>query len=136
MKVFAVIDTNVLVSALLKPGSIPDLVMQEAMGGRIIPVINKDIVYEYKSVLRRAKFGFDGAKVKFVLDEITKRAIFCDAMVIEDSLPDPKDAVFYAVTMEKRTSDDAYLVTGNLRHFPEEPFIVTPREMIEILLSK
>ena len=29
--------------------------------------------------------------------------------------------------------DDAYLVTGNIRHFPEKPFIVTANEFLEIL---
>ena len=47
-------------------------------------------------------------------------------------LPDVKDLPFYEVVMEKR-EDDAYLVTGNLRHFPVKPFIVTAREMLDIL---
>ena len=35
--------------------------------------------------------------------------------------------------METRKEDDAYLVTGNLKHFPVRPFIVSPREMLEIM---
>jgi hypothetical protein len=46
---------------------------------------------------------------------------------------DAKDVVFYAVLMEKRKDNDAYLVTGNLKHFPLRPYIVTPREMLDIL---
>ena len=46
-------------------------------------------------------------------------------------LPDMKDLPFYEVVLEKR-SDDAYLVTGNIKHFPQEPFIVTPRELLDI----
>ena len=49
------------------------------------------------------------------------------------SLPDPDDIVFYEVKMSK---EDAYLVTGNLKHFPNTPFVVTPKEMIEILAGK
>lgn len=41
-------------------------------------------------------------------------------------IPDPKDVVFYAVLMEKRREEDAWLVTGNLRHFPMRTYIVTP----------
>ena len=48
-------------------------------------------------------------------------------------MPDPEDIVFYAVTMEKRQDQEAYLVTGNIKHFPEKPFVVTPREMLAIL---
>ena len=49
-------------------------------------------------------------------------------------LPDMKDLPFYEVVMEKR-DDGAYLVTGNLRHFPKETFIVTPRELLDLLAS-
>ncbi len=54
----------------------------------------------------------------------------------EMDYPDPKDAVFYEVVMEKRKSNDAYLVTGNIKHFPEKHFVVTPREMFDIILGK
>ncbi|MBQ9157285.1 MAG: hypothetical protein IJ137_10955 [Eubacterium sp.] len=55
---------------------------------------------------------------------------------MKENLPDPKDVVFYAVTMEARKADDAYLVTGNIKHFPLKPFVVTPREMLTILENK
>lgn len=47
-------------------------------------------------------------------------------------LPDMDDLVFYEVVMEKR-DDDAYLITGNRKHFPKREYIVTPAEMIEII---
>lgn len=50
-------------------------------------------------------------------------------------LPDMKDLPFYEVVMEKR-EDGTYLVTGNLKHFPTRPFIVTAREMLNILDGK
>ena len=43
-----------------------------------------------------------------------------------------KDLPFYEVVMEKRV-DDAYLVTGNLKHFPKRTYIVTARQMLDIL---
>ena len=51
------------------------------------------------------------------------------------TLPDMKDIPFYEVVMEKR-KDETYLVTGNLKHFPAEPFIVTARQMLDILDGK
>jgi len=51
-------------------------------------------------------------------------------MVDDETFSDPKDIVFYEVKMSK---EDAYLVTGNIKHFPRKPFVVTPREMVEIL---
>lgn len=50
-------------------------------------------------------------------------------------LPDPKDRVFYEVVLEERKTEDAYLVTGNIKHFPIETFVVTPRKMLDIIFS-
>ena len=133
MSVFAIIDTNVLVSAMMKPQSVPGQVVKESLNGQIIPVVNWEIMDEYKKVLRRLKFGFDPRDVSVLLKELEKRAVYCDASTIEDLMPDPKDIVCYAVTMEKRQDQEAYLVTGNIKHFPEKPFVVTPREMLAIL---
>jgi hypothetical protein len=52
---------------------------------------------------------------------------------VDDILPDASDVIFYAITMEKRKENEAYLITGNLKHFPSRSFIVTLREMLEIM---
>ena len=57
----------------------------------------------------------------------------CMYRPIEDYVPDPDDAIFYEVVMEARETTDAYLVTGNIKHFPVKPYVVTPKEMLEIL---
>ena len=133
MKYYAVLDTNVLVSALLKNGSIPWLVAEEALHGDIIPVLNDDIWAEYEDVLNRPKFKFEKRAVSVLLSELRKRAVFAEPSLIEDVVPDPKDVVFYAVLMEKRKEEEAYLVTGNLKHFPVKTYVVTPREMLDIM---
>lgn len=56
--------------------------------------------------------------------------MICYAVI--DTNPDMKDVPFYEVVLEK-WDDDAYLVTGNIKHFPKEPYIVTPRELLDIL---
>ena len=48
----------------------------------------------------------------------------------DEFFPDPKDIVFYEVALSK---EDAYLVTGNKKHFPQKSIVVTPAEMLEIL---
>ena len=136
MRYLAVIDTNVLVSALLRSASVPGIIAQESLNGRIIPLLNDEIISEYREVLLRPKFRFDRGAVDALLNGIIKRGVHVDALMpVEDLLPDPKDAVFYRVVMEARKDDDAYLVTGNLKHFPTKHFIVTPREMLEIIES-
>lgn len=133
MRYYAILDTNVLVSAMLKTGSVPAQVLAEAMSGSIIPVLSDGIIAEYEDVLNRPKFRFDKRAVRVFMDELKRRAIYTDAGPIDDVVPDPKDVVFYAVLMEKRREDDAYLVTGNLKHYPVRTYIVTPREMLDIL---
>ncbi len=71
--------------------------------------------------------------IKLTIDTIIKRGFAVDTGPIEDILPDPKDVVFYAVTMEQKKESDAYLVTGNVKHFPKVNFVVTPREMLDII---
>ena len=135
MRYYAVLDTNVLVSALLKTGSVPGQVTAEALYGNIIPILNDEIVAEYEDVLNRPKFHFDKKAVTVLLDELKKRAVYSDYGLSENEIPDPKDIVFYAILMEKRKEEDAYLVTGNIKHFPMRTYIVTPREMLDIIRS-
>jgi len=133
MRCYAVLDTNVLVSALLKTASVPGQVLAEALLGDIIPVLNEGIIEEYEDVLNRPKFRFDKRLAQVFMDELKRRAVYADVGIIDGEVSDPKDVVFYAVLMEKRREEDAYLVTGNLKHFPMRTYIVTPREMLDIL---
>ena len=133
MTKYGVIDTNVLVSAMLKENSVPGLVLKHAFDGNVVPLLNDKILEEYQEVLLRKKFPFLEEDVNIVLENLQERGAFVNAGRLNIELPDVKDIVFYAVVMEKRKEDFAYLVTGNIKHFPKEPFVVTPREMLEIL---
>lgn len=132
-KIYAVIDTNVLVSALLPHQGVtnPSVVLGAIMNERIIPVFNSEILGEYLEVLTREKFHFQRTSVETVVNHIKQIGLELDRTGSwEGVFPDPKDIVFYEVTLSK---DDAYLVTGNIKHFPKKPFVVTPAEMVEIL---
>lgn len=133
MRYYAVIDTNVLVSALLRCSSIPGVIAQESLTGRIIPLLSDEIIEEYRDVLTRRKFHFDHGAVEALINGIIKRGIFLDVEPTDEPMIDPDDVVFYEVVMEGRKDGEAYLVTGNIKHFPAKHFIVTPREMLEIL---
>lgn len=138
MTYYAVIDTNVLVSAMFSFNSVPGKISVEAMIGDIIPLISDEIIAEYEDVLNRRKFQFDRNAVKDVIDTIMRRGIPIDAGSVKELLPDPKDAVFYEVVMEARNQNktkDSYLVTGNTKHFPLKRYVVTPRQMLDILES-
>lgn len=135
MKYYAVIDTNVLVSAMLKWNSIPGNVVQFAFNGTIIPLLHESIIKEYREVLSRPKFHLTEDIINGVIDEIERLGVYVDSEELDIELIDPKDRIFYEVVMEERKSEDAYLVTGNIKHFPVETYIVTPREMIDIIVS-
>ena len=84
MKYYAVLDTNVLVSAMLKTNSVPGQVTAEALNGDIIPILNDEIMAEYEDVLSRPKFRFDKKTVKIFLNELKKRAVYSDYGLIEE----------------------------------------------------
>lgn len=134
MKYYAVIDTNVLVSAMLKWKSVPGSIVELSFQGPIIPLVNDAILKEYRGVLSRPKFHLTEDIVADIITSIAEKAVRVDAEHIDIDLPDPKDRFFYEVVMEERKDEDAYLVTGNIKHFPVKPFIVTPREMLNIIL--
>ena len=133
--IYAVIDTNVVVSALLSSdsNSNPAIVLRAVLQGRIIPVFNEEILDEYMKVLLRDKFHFNKSYIDIIISHIKRIGLKAERVKILDEIfPDTKDIVFYEVAMSK---DDTYLVTGNTKHFPKKPFVVTPAEMVEILNS-
>ena len=136
MRYLVVIDTNVLVSALLsKYNNAATVQILEAVFNEIIiPVFNDEIIDKYTDVLQRPKFKFDNALVQLLISAIKAHGIFTNQLTTNVTLPDPKDLVFYEVVMAKQ-KDNAYLVTGNSKHFPHEPFIVTPNELLPIIQS-
>ncbi len=135
MTYYAVIDTNVLVSALLSKhsDSATVLLVERMILGDLIPVYSADTMKEYQEVLRRKKFKFSIEQIDYLLSAILHFGLMVEPSPTGENLPDPKDLPFYEVVMEKRKTDDAYLVTGNQKHFPIKPFIVTAKEMLDIL---
>ena len=137
MKVYAVIDTNVIVSAFLTrhSDSATVKVLNAIADGFLIPLYNQEILKEYDEVLHRGKFCFVEERIQKLLAMIQRLGLHVNPSPTNEILPDMDDLVFYEVVMEKR-EDDAYLVTGNLRHFPPRDYIVTPAEMMALIESK
>ncbi len=123
--VIAVIDTNILVSALISrnPDSAAVKVLAAVFEKRITPMINDEIMKEYREVLARPKFRLPKDLVSGVSNRVACNEFF----------PDADDRVFYEVAL---SNSDAYLVTGNARHFPKARIVVSPAAMLDILRSK
>ena len=132
MKVYAVIDTNVFVSALLgrNADSATSKIFYAVLSQKLFPLYNETIMDEYKDVLRRSKFTFPKEDVDRIINAVKKNGMPADRVASGEDFPDPDDAVFYEVALSK---EGAYVVTGNLKHFPRKPIVVTPAEMVEIL---
>ena len=135
MVFYVVIDTNVLVSSLLKRDSIPAKILDLVISGIIVPLFNEEILKEYAEVLSRKEFGFSVEDIGKLLNFVIQKGLLLEKTAVQETLPDPDDAVFYEIVMSARKNRDAYLVTGNIRHFPAKNFVVTPREMLEIVLN-
>ena len=132
---YVVIDANVIVSALLaqeRRRSVPFAILEAVFLGRITPVLSKDIMAEYVSVLNRAKFGFNKELVKTILVEIKAQSVWVNPEKTGKELPDQKDVCFYE-TATIYEDMGICLVTGNMKHFPDCPFAVTPTQLKERL---
>lgn len=134
MSCLVVIDTNVLVSSLLSKHSnaATVLVVNKIFSGEIIPVFSDEILKEYNEVLRRKKFKFPNDLVESFISTIENSGIKIEPKPSNEILIDMKDLPFYEVVIEKK-DEGAYLVTGNIKHFPNKAFIVTANELLAII---
>ena len=130
--VYAVIDTNVFVSALITHNSNASTarVLENLLLHRIIPLYNDDIIKEYDEVLHRAKFKLSEEQISTVIEHVKENGIDSSRFPYAGEMPDEDDRVFYEVCLSK---EDSFLVTGNLKHFPKEPQVITAAVMMEIL---
>ena len=135
MKCCAVVDTNVLVAALLskRDDSATVQVIRAMISGEFVPLYHEDILAEYEDVLhRKKKYDLSESAIQTVLNAIRRFGIEVFPKPTGEIFIDEDDIIFYEVAMEKR-DDNAYLVTGNMKHYPVRDFIVTPAEMVAIL---
>lgn len=137
MKIFAVIDTNVLVSALIKAhaDSATVRVLLEVFNKTIVPVYSKEIIAEYSEVLSRNKFKkkFSQEAKNLMIQAIVDNGVELSGIKTEEKPTDPDDVIFYEVTMDSRQTEETFLVTGNIKDFPIKPFVVRPEEMLRII---
>lgn len=112
MQYLVVVDTNVLVSALLSKHDDASTVqvLKALYEDRFTPLYNNEILSEYNDVLYRAKFHFPEATIQATINYFIKYGICVNRLTTDEILPDPKDLVFYEVCLAKR-EEDSMLVT-------------------------
>lgn len=124
-----VLDTNVIVSALLNPSGAPAAVLNMLLRESVTLLLDNRILFEYSDVLRRNKFRFPTYAIDVLLDFIRAFAQFVVAAPTAIKLQDEDDRPFYEVALSGGAD---YLVTGNRRHFPGKAIIVTPKRFLNI----
>jgi uncharacterized protein len=131
-----VLDTNVLVSALLQPLGPPAQVFLLAIGGSVQPAISGAMFAEYEEVIRRPRLRLDNETITAALHALRERSLWVRPTVAVRACADPDDDIFLECAQAARAE---YVVTGNIRDFPAawmDTEIVTPRLFLDILSSK
>lgn len=123
-----VLDTNVLISALLNAMSKPAEVLNLILAGRIDLLLDNRILLEYEAVLRRPKFQFTDDAIVPVLEFFRQAGAFVTAEPTSHRFTDTDDRKFYEVAISGAAD---FLITGNTKHFPDDPIIVSPSHFLE-----
>lgn len=126
----AVIDTNVIISAVLTPFGAPAGVLNSFLSGGLALLYDDRIIAEYRQVLERKKFNFESDLVADILDYIKLKGENICADPLNIKLNDPFDLPFIEVAASGHAD---WLITGNKKHFPQKILtakIVTPSEFL------
>jgi putative PIN family toxin of toxin-antitoxin system len=125
-----VLDTNVLVSAMLSGKGNEAMVLRLARAGTFTVCFSAEILEEYESVLRRPGFRLPAASIDQLLQFLRAEGIAVTPAITVTASPDDPDNRFLECA---EAADAEYLVTGNKRHFPKEwkrTMIVNARELL------
>jgi putative PIN family toxin of toxin-antitoxin system len=128
-----VLDTNVVVSAILKPAGLERASLVFALSAPARLYVSRDILEEYERVLRRPQFKLSDSRLGELLDLLRSRTVVVTPSRRLQVMPDPDDNIFLECAEEARAD---YLVSGNKRHFPrfwKSTKIVSARELLELV---
>jgi len=110
-----VLDTNILISACLKPQGLEAQVVEMALCREIEACVSEAVFDEYAEVLRRPKFSGFQDKAESLLAKIERTAIKVLPGERLDIATDEDDNRFLECA---EASGAEFLITGNLRHYP------------------
>ncbi len=129
-----VLDTNVIVSALLSPAGKPAFIVGMALNEIIIMHYTVSMIAEYEEALLRPKFGnkvSDKRRRRYFDDLMSFGVCVIPPPASKIAMIDESDRIFYDVA----TAYDTILITGNKKHFPEDSRIFTPAQFIETIYN-
>jgi putative PIN family toxin of toxin-antitoxin system len=123
-----VLDTNVIVSALLNSNGTAGKIAALILNGKIKILYDNRIIFEYIDVLSRKNFGFNAEIINDVMDYFKNDGEYINSEHSNIKFIDDTDKKFYEVF---KSGEAEYLVTGTIKHFPKENEIIIPKEFIE-----
>jgi putative PIN family toxin of toxin-antitoxin system len=124
----AVLDTNILVSAMLSPLGNPAKIFKMFLAQTLDLIFSADILVEYENVLSRPRLHIPADETVTVLAAIRRFGEQIESVPSTGAMIDEDDRVFY----DTAKSTNAYLITGNSKHYPQEAFILSPAEFLEL----
>lgn len=131
-----VIDTNILVSALLQPEGLPAAVLVLALSGQVQLCVSDPVFAEYDNVIRRPRFKRSADIIEGTLRSIRQLSNWVKPHLRVDACSDPGDNIFLECAL---AAEADFLVTGNQRHFPprwKKTRVISARELIELLMEQ
>jgi putative PIN family toxin of toxin-antitoxin system len=130
-----VIDTNVLVSALLRPESLPATVLMLTLSGEVRLCVSEAVFAEYDDVIRRPRLNLRLDVIEGVLNSIRTLGHWVAPDFMIEECSDAGDNTFLECA---QAAEADFLVTGNRRHFPDQwktTRMISARELIDVLLA-
>jgi putative PIN family toxin of toxin-antitoxin system len=129
-----VLDTNILISALLQPEGMPARTLVIALAGTTAQLcVSGDIYAEYDEVIRRPKFNRSEPVIEQALRAIRQNGLWVKPSEKVRACSDPDDDIFLECALAARAHS---VVTGNLKHFPAQwadTKIITARQFVEAM---
>lgn len=136
MKYYLVLDTNVLVSALIsksRESATVRLLNRLIIDDSLVLLLDDEILREYKEVISRPKFSIPVIVANTILDNLKSVSKIVEPALFEGELPDPKDVMFVEVSL---SVPDSKIVSGNLKHFPGIKNVMSPADFLKLIENK
>jgi len=125
-----VLDTNVLISAALSPKGNPAKIIERIADEEEVQVYYATKIFEeYKRVLSYERLNIAKEIQIAIINTMEKVGLLIKPVASIIPLPDETDRVFYDTAKAR----GAILITGNIKHYPSEPFIMTPHDFLSYL---
>ena len=126
-----VLDTNIIISSVISSNGNPYVIMGLVSDREIKAYYSNEILDEYKKVLAYERLKINSEKQVEIVEKIKEQGILIKPEKSDITLPDENDRIFYDTAKDA----NAILITGNIKHFPNEDFILTPAEFLALYLS-